>query len=145
MEFSSRIENRPVQYISFHDLKDIGIEVIVKEFDKELDNGQTKTAVKVVEVLRNGKPFPRHYMMEFLWILGIDTRNQKFWVRPKQPHRALTTKDRVYDYRYMGYERLDKEWIRSGRASEEAIALSSRMSDMGDHLNQMKNGGERDE
>ena len=140
---------RPVTFVSFQDLKSLGYNVYVTEHEKEKPSGELTTAVKVVKVEHdNGKDVsvvPKSYMMELLYILGIDTRdpNLHVWVTPKKIHRCLGQKEPAYDYRYSGYERLDKEYLLSGRASEEAIMYGSGMDDMHQIAYEMKHGGER--
>ncbi len=139
---------RPVAFVSFEDLRHIGFHVFVKEFDKEKPGGQVVTAVKVVKVEREAadgtrSQLPRHAMMELLYSLGIDTRDPSLhvWVTPKKRHRCLHKKDPVYDYRYSGYERVDDIYLRSGRASKEAIMYDSNFSDIDDETYKMENGG----
>lgn len=142
-------EKRPVLSISFSDLRRLGFEVEVEEFEKKIpakdDEGNSTTinkqSVKVNKVTRYGKLIPKHDMIEFLWLLGIDTKEQRFWVRPKQTHRPLLRKNPVEDYRYMGYERIDTEWIQSGRASDDVMAFSSNMEDMAEELRKLRCGG----
>lgn len=141
-------QRRPTQYVSFHDLKSLGFEIIVKEFDKEKPNGSIATAVKIISVKKDGVRFDKEDMKELLNALGIDTQSNgaKFWVTPKKLHKCLTEgKKPVYDYRYMGYERTDKTWVNSGRASIEAVMYSSNMKDMNEQFNTLSKGGERDE
>ncbi|NIQ08007.1 MAG: hypothetical protein GWO20_20525, partial [Candidatus Korarchaeota archaeon] len=107
---------------------------------KEKPNGQITTAVKVLRVTKNGKNFPKSYMMELLRVLGVDT-SERIWVRPKTRHRPLMSQTPVYDYRYEGYERTDREHIESGRASIEAQMFSSNMKDMSDVAESLKQGG----
>jgi len=136
---------RPTAYISFEDLEALGFEIFVQEFTKEKPDGSHQTAVKVVRVLKRGVVFPKNDMKELLYIMGIDTHNSNFWVTPKKKHRALSKSEPVYNYRYMGYERTDKEYIKSGRASHEAIMFSSSMSDMQEHAEKLQSGGEHNE
>lgn len=137
-------QRRPVNHISFVDLRALGFEILVQEFEKEKPNGTVDTAVKIVRVLKDGKVFEKQDMKEFLHPLGLDTRgeNGKYWVRPKERHRCLTQKEPVFDYRIQAYERLDKEYIRSGRASMDAILFSSNMSDMSEIGDRMAKGGD---
>jgi len=133
---------RPVQTISFHDLESVGFEIFVQEFTKEKPDGSLQTAVKVVKVLKGGVDFDKEDMKELLYIMGIDTHGSNFWVTPKKKHRALSQSTPVYNYRYMGYERVDKEYIKSGRASHEAIMYASSMRDMQEHAEKLQNGGD---
>lgn len=135
-------KKRPIRTVSFADLEHLGFTILVQEFTKELDNGHEKPAVKVVRADKNGIPCSRQDMQELLYSFGIDTKGCKWWVVPKTTHRCMHTKEPVYNYRYMGYERLDPVWVRSGLASEEAIMRSSRMGDMVETTNKMKRGGD---
>lgn len=133
-------QRRPTVSVSFHDLAQIGITVDVQEFPKTKPDGQVTTAVKVLRVTKDGKNFPKSYMMEMLRVLGVDI-SEKIWVRPKTKHRALTSQTPVYDYRYEGYERTDKEHLSSGRASMEAQMFASNMKDMSEVAENLKQGG----
>lgn len=135
-------KRRPIKTVSFTDLQDLGFEILVTEFMKKMPSGEEKPSVKVVSVTKGGKDFPREYMQKFLWIMGVDTENCKWWVVPKKDHRRVLSNTPTHNYRYMGYERLDRDWIESGRASEEAIMLSSRMKDMTEVTGRMKRGGD---
>lgn len=144
-------KSRPVLAISFYDLRRVGFEIDVQEFDKKIkvkgEDGLlkeiNKPSVKINSVKRYGEPFPKAEMIEFLWILGIDTKEQRFWVVPKKQHRPHLTKIPQFDYRYMGYERIDREWLEGSRASDDVRAFTSRMKDMAEQLRVMRNGGER--
>ena len=143
-------QKRPIQSVSFHDLKALGITVYVQEFEKEKPDGRIATAVKVVKVVKdvNGEQVEvsKDYIQQLLYVLGIETYDQslRWWVSPKRKHRCLSTKEPVVDFRYQGYCRLDETFLTSGRAPREAIEYKSVMKDMSQHLNEMRNGGERD-
>ena len=134
-------QRRPTVSVSFHDLEQIGIHVEVQEFPKTKPSGEITTAVKVIKVTKDGKNFPKSYMMELLRVLGIDI-SERVWVRPKTRHRALTSKTPVYDYRYEGYERQDSEHLNSGRASHEVQMFASNMKDMHEVTDRMSRGGD---
>jgi hypothetical protein len=141
-------QKRPIQSVSFHDLASMGITVYTQEFEKEKPDGRVATAVKVVKVTKEENntevEVSKDYIQQLLYILGIETYDQslRWWVSPKRKHRCLSTQSPVYDYRYQGYERTDKQWLISGRASQDAIMYSSRMSDMSSVTNQLENGGD---
>lgn len=144
-------KKRPIESVSFADLETIGIKVYVTEHDKVKPGGKVDKAVKVVKVTKSfeGKDYEvdRDFMRDTLWHLGIDTYDPtiRYWVTKKTKHRTLFGgNEPVYTWRFQGYERCDEEYLRSGRASEEAITFSSNMEDMGDVVHQMKNGGEHE-
>ena len=59
-----------------------------------------------------------------LWNLGVDTKQD--WEFEECIHRPLTNNNRAWEgLRVHGLERTDKEYLRSGYASLEAIAHSS--------------------
>lgn len=151
MEFDNNNQRRPTQSVSFHDLASMGITVYVQEFNKEKPDGRTATAVKVIKVTKeeNNKEVEvsKDYIQQLLYILGIETSdpNLRWWVSPKRKHRCLTSNQPVFTWRYMGYERTDKDYLLSGRASQEAIMYSSNMTDMDSFSNELENGGSRDE
>jgi len=134
------VQRRPVSYLSMHDLRTLGFDIYLQEFPKEKPDGETVTAVRVVKVMKDGKTFPKHMMLEFLKVFGIDI-DERVWVTPKKMHRCLSQKEPVYDYRYMGMERSDKVWLTSGRASTEVIMWTSNMVDMSRVVDDMKHGG----
>jgi len=136
---------RPIQYVSFYDLENLGFDVYVQEFNKQKPDGSQDTAVKVVKVTKEGGEFSKQDMKDFLYILGIDTYDSTFWVTPKKKHRALSSEQPVYHYRYMGYERKDEQWLKSGRASQEAIMYASNMPDMSEQAHKMRHGGAKDD
>ena len=145
-----KYNRRPIKSVSFADLKEIGIDVYVTEFEKTKPDGSIATAVKVVRVTKTtqeGKVIDvnKDFMENLLYTLGIDTYDPslRWWVSPKKHHRTLSHGPSiVYDYRYQGYERIDEVWKKSGRASEEAIMYDSKMSDMDDVIYKMKRGGD---
>lgn len=134
-------QRMPCCHVSFTDLRAIGFELFVQEFDKEKPNGEIHRAVKVLKVLKNNKVFPRDHMMELLRVMGIDVEHT-VWVEPKRTHRCLSQKDPTFDYRYGGRERTDKEYLQSGRASMSAIMFASNMKDMQEQAEKLSNGGE---
>lgn len=133
-------QRRPTVSVSLFDLSQIGIHVEIQEFPKTKPNGEVATACKVIRVTKDGKNFPKSYMMELLKVLGVDV-SERVWIRPKTRHRALTSQEPVYDYRYEGYERTDKEHLSSGRASMEAQMFASNMKDMSEVAENLKQGG----
>lgn len=140
-------QKRPIKTVSFADLRDIGITIFTQEFTKEFPDGTAKPSVKVVRAVKTNKngeevDFSREHMQEILYVLGIDTYACKWWVVPKKGHRRILDNLPVNDYRYMGYERLDRDWLMSGHASEDAIMRSSRMKDMDATTRKMKQGGD---
>ena len=137
-------QTRPVLSISFVDLEALGFSIQTQEFLKPKSGGDVKTAVKILEVTKDGKPFPRSYFKEFLHVLGIETleENSKYWVVERKRHRCLTQKDPVYHYRVMGYERLDETHRQSGRCSHEAYMFASNFSDMNEQASKLANGGD---
>lgn len=145
---SNKTDKHPKQFVSFHDLRELGFDIFVKCFEKNLAGGRKRESVKVLKVTKKNssgeeKTIDLKSIKKLLWVLGIDTTD-KFWVEPKKYHRTLKDGKKVVDYRYCGYERIDRPWLLSGMASEEAIALTSSMEDMNEVLDQMKNGGDRE-
>ena len=137
-------QRKPTKYVSFTDLEKLGFQIYVQEFDKVKENGEVHTAVKIVKVLKDGAVFGKADMQELLHVLGINTLDEgaKYWCCPKRRHRCLSEKEPVYHYRLMGYERLDDTYLRSGRASLEAVMWNSGMSDMQEVTDRMKTGGD---
>lgn len=139
---------RPIESVSFHDLESLGLTVYVQEFEKEKPDGASAIAVKVIKVTKDvegvKKEITKEGMQHLLYTLGIETYDPslRWWVCPKKKHRCLSTKEPVYHYRYQGYSRLDDDYLKSGRASREAIEYGSCMADMTDHLDQLRKGGD---
>lgn len=132
---------RPVLSVSFTDLEALGFQIYTQVFEKEKPDGSQQLAVKIIKVEKDGKIFPRHMMMEFLRVFGLETE-ERVWVRPKKLHRCLSQKEPTVNFAYQAYERLDKSWLQSGRASTAAILFSSNMKDMSEVAENMKNGGD---
>jgi len=132
-------QRKPVKFVSFHDLRQLGFEIFVRTYEKEKPSGGTQTAVRVLKVLKDGKEFPRAHTMELLRVLGLDIEGT-VWVTDKKTHRCLSQKEPVYDYRYCAYERQDSEYLSSGRASMEAIMWSSNMEDFSEEAERLKGG-----
>lgn len=137
------IEKPPVKTVSFADLESMGFEITVEELPKLKPSGEWDVAVRVLGVTKFGKPYPKSYMKELLYVLGIETlaEGAKYWVVKKRSHRCLSQKDPVYTYRFMGMERLDSEYLQSGRASLESYMYASKMKDMSKVVDNMRNGG----
>lgn len=131
----------PVAHVSFHDLRQLGFEIAVQCFMKEKPDGSIQEAVKVLNVTRHGKNFPKSHMYELLRVMGLDTET-RVWVESKRKHRCLSQREPVYDFRYAAKERTDAEYLQSGRASMEAIMWSSKLGGMEDEMENMRNGGE---
>ena len=132
---------RPVLSVSFTDLEALGFQIFTQVFEKEKPDKTIQQAVKIVKVEKDGKVFPRHMMMEFLRVFGLETE-ERVWVRPKKVHRCLSQKEPTVNFAYQAYERLDKTWLQSGRASTAAILFSSNMKDMSEVAENMRNGGD---
>lgn len=115
------------KFISFRPLREIGFEFDLEEFFTK-----GKKRIKVKESRCKGRVVNKEVCKKMLYNLGLDTYNHPWWIEPKTKHRNGDSPEEIYDYRYAGYERLDKEWIESGRASLEAHLASSKMQDMGE-------------
>lgn len=136
-------KNNPIVYVSFADLRQMKFDIEVSEYDKELSDGRTVTSVKIEKIKKDGIEIPRKEMLELLFILGMNTsKGGRWWVDIPKAHRPMLSNKPVVDYRFVGEERLDKDWIQSGRASHEALMYSSRMRDMIRVANRMENGGD---
>lgn len=73
--------------------------------------------------------------------LGLDV-NEMITIQPECDHRTMGGK-MTHNYRVTGRERVDKAWLRSGYASEEAQMADSRMGGMAAQCNRLSNGGDR--
>lgn len=136
-------KQRPVVSVSFADLRQLGFEIEVSEHTKNLASGKESISVKIESIKKSGSVIPRAEMTELLFYLGLNTRKGgRWWVDYKKLHRPILSNRKVIDYRFVGEERLDKDWLASGRASTEAHVFSSRMSDMGRTLSKMERGGD---
>lgn len=134
-------QRRPTVAVSFSDLEALGFKLYVEEYIKTKPDGSEATACKIVKVTKGDKEFPRHMMMEFLRVFGINTE-ERVWVTPRRKHRCLSQKTPVYNWRYQGFERDDDTWLRSGRASMDIIMWSSNMKDMQEQADKLSNGGD---
>lgn len=139
----TREQRRPVLAISFVDLRALGFTISVTEFEKQKPSGDVVTAVRIDRVMRNDRIFPKPMMQEFLHVLGIDSLSEgsRYWCCPKKKHRCLSQQEPVVDYRIMGFERTDRAFLESGRASTEAHLWASNMKDMSEVAENLKQGG----
>ena len=137
-------KSKPVAWVSVVDMEALGFEFVFQELEKTKDSGEVVTAIKILSVKKDGKPFPKNYTAEFLHVLGLDTlgEGKRWWVCPKKRHRCLSQKEPVYDYRIMSYERSDKSYLQSGRASLDIQLWTSNVSDMQDQADKLSNGGD---
>lgn len=117
--------------ISFQDLALAGIQLTVQNIEGIL---------KVTKITKYGKRLDLDKLPDMLYTLGI-VRDHNLEIQDKCQHRTISGKI-VEDYRFVGKERNDKEWLKSGYASEEAKISSSKMKDMNSHLRKLSRGGE---
>lgn len=73
---------------------------------------------------------------ELLHSIGVDLEYGVDWIN--RLHRPLSSKEPRYGYMLLYKERLDKEWIKSGYASMEAIIASTEDLDTRRELNRMQ-------
>lgn len=125
---------KPVIYrsVSFHDLEQAGYKVTVR-----MSGGFLK--VKTVE--KDGRIISLSELNKALKFLGLRI-NHRLSIEDKCEHIPISG-GRYYGYRFLGEERGDKEWLKSGFASNEAKEVSSGMGDMVHYLQRMRNGGDR--
>lgn len=132
-----RTQAKPVAWVSIVDMEALGFSFEFSEMPKTKQNGEVVTAVRIVSVTKDGEKFPKSYMAEYLHVLGLDTigEGKHWWICPKKYHRCLSKQHPVLAYRLMSYERSDKVFLESGRASLEIQLWASNMSDLHEELN----------
>ena len=138
-------KSKPVAWVSVVDMEALGFQFIFEEMPKTKKDGEIVTAVKILSVTKENKPFPKSYMAEFLYVLGLDTlgEGKRWWVCPKKRHRCLSQREPVYSYRIMSYERSDAGYLQSGRASLDIQLWTSNMKDFDKVSEDLRNGGDR--
>lgn len=104
-----------------------------------LDVSLVNDSLKVVGGTRGGEKLDMKQLPDILYALGIQN-DEHLEVMEKCFHRTLQGKV-VEDYRIVGRERNDKEWILSGYASDEVKLSTSKMRDMVSYASMLKNGG----
>lgn len=118
--------------ISLTDLEAAGFEIAIKKTPRGFEQG---------EVLRLGEVLPPTEFKDALYFLGLQL-NPHLKIQDSCQHVTIDGQ-RTFNFRFIGEERNDKEWLTSGFASEEAILSSSNMKDMVSHGMSMQKGGDR--
>ena len=98
-------------------------------------------SLKVERIFNDGALVPLDTFYHGLYFLGLQIN--KHLVLEPQCHHVRLDGSPTDNYRFTGQERNDKEWLRGGYASEEAILSSSKMGDMVKGGMQMQKGGDR--
>ena len=101
--------------MSFTDLESLGFILTVK-----ITNDKP-----YIESIKKDGAFVN--LRELLWTCGIKD-NAFFHITEKCEHVRING-SKTINYRLNGQERTDKEWLKSGHASDEAKMFSSGMSD----------------
>lgn len=122
---------RPEKAISNSEFRNAGVEWILTE-----DN-------TIIGAKQGDKKFDRKWVDDLFYKLGIDTKYAVLTLTDVVGHRNSKNKF-VIDHRILGYERIDKDWIKSGNASEDAYFASSSMRDMVSFVHKLANGGHND-
>ena len=105
-----------------------------------IEVGEVAGRLEVLRVKDDGSPVTAKEFRDMLFTLGV-SKKHPIEVQDKALHHMLN--DRlVDDYRILGKERVDKDWLTSGYASEEAKLSSSRMKDMVSYSSKLQNRGE---
>ncbi len=127
--------------ISFSDLHKAGYQIEVEQKESVILNGEEQERFQVTKVTKSGKPITNRQLMDALRFLGLKL-NQYLHIVSIQEHVALDGK-RTTCHRFLGEERSDTEWVKSGYASDEAFMSSSKYEDMGAYAHKLANGGDR--
>ena len=117
--------------VSLSDFLKAGIKLEVTGEDDHL---------KISGGTEDGKPYNMKDLPQHLYSLGI-VNDHNVKVMAKAMHRTMDGR-MVDNYRIIGKERTDKQWLASNFASEEAKMASSRMRDMVSQTNRLANGGD---
>lgn len=118
--------------VSFLDLEKAGYKVTVRVVGGML---------KVKSAEKDGRMISLSELNKALKFLGLRI-NHRLSIEEKCEHIPISG-GRYYGYRFLGEERGDQEWLKSGYASNEAKEVSSGMGDMVYYLQRMRNGGDR--
>ena len=121
--------------ISFTDLYEAGYKISVV-WDDILET------LRVADIFKDGKQLTKKDLSEALHYLGLKD-NKHLTLKGRCQHVRLNGK-KTMNYRFIGEERSDSKWIKSGFASEEANLNSSKMGGMLHDGMQMQRGGDRD-
>ena len=106
--------------VSFADLEKVGL-----TFELSQNSGGD---LKVTKIHKDGVQAPISRLKSVLRVFVISP-DHKVGVTPKQAHRCSQGL-LVNTHRFLGTERQDKDWLKSGFASDEAKLASSKMKDM---------------
>lgn len=111
--------------ISFYDLRSFGFEFEVSE-----DNILLKCE-------HNGVVLKPAQINVLLFTLGLDTQEDNYKVEGPQLHRTSNFGVKP-DFRFTCKERSDKEWIATGKASDETqIKYGSKFKDLSSELSKL--------
>lgn len=122
--------------ISVTDLEQAGYEILLNA-----ENSTSESSLKVERVFKDGEVVPLDKFYHGLYFLGL--RVNKHLILEPQGLHVRSNGQQTDNYRFTGQERNDKEWLKSGYASEEAILSSSKMGDMVRGGMQLQKGGDR--
>lgn len=114
--------------ISFYDINEAFLDKLGFYADPETDI-----------LSQYGEPLPKEEIQEFFWELGIDNRIHDIEVIGPVFFKALDG-TKVYTKYFSGQERIDREWLQSGEASDEVIEGTSGMFDIKQVLAQLRRG-----
>ena len=115
--------------ISFTDLESVGFKINIMEIEG---------SIKATGIMRKGE---RSYTLEkVLWRLGVLSNS---YLTVERCEHVRLDGSRTTNYRFLGQERHDKEWLESGHASHEAQMGSSRMKDMVSYSGRLGSSGDR--
>lgn len=128
-------DNIVYRAISFTDLNMCGYEIEVEI----VHEGIEETDYRVVAVKKDGNKQSLDDFYKAVYFLGIKD-NEYLHVEQVSEHRTMNGR-LTNAHRICGQERNDKQWIKSGYASEEAILSSSKMKDMVHVGMHMQRGG----
>lgn len=125
---------RPIIYrtVSFTDLESVGYQIYLTV------DGDT---LSVNKVTKHGQTIKVTDLFKALKFLGLRI-NHNLSFESKCEHVTISGK-RTNNFRVVGEERGDDEWLKSGFASDEAKMNSSGMKDMVSHIQRMSRGGDR--
>lgn len=129
-------KNSIYKSISFYDLKYGGCHITVKSTH---NSDPTKPPRNEIEKFTyRGLPLDKEQIEKALWELGINTR-RPYTIEDPVAHRTNQHGVRT-DFRFLGFERNDQEWIASGKASEEVKLSVSKFKDMAEAMNELARG-----
>ena len=132
------MRNKVVRCLSFHDIIYAGYDIIEQEIQKV--NKKKKVIYKIA---KDGEELSPEEFQELLFQMGLDPfAGEKEKVLGPDKHRTLMG-DVAYQRRFMLPERLDKDWLDSGYASDEALATTSGMRDMATAISSLQRGNRK--